>query len=564
MLRALCVYALLAATLAHDGSDNGDDSSDPVTVTPAGTIRGSWMSTRRGRRFQAYRGVRYAHPPTGELRFQPPKPILQYDGAVDASEEGPACPQPVATEGFVVDEDCLRLNVYTPRTNGSLPVVVYLHAGGFYSGSGRSDLAGPHYLLERDLVLVAINYRLATLGFLATGDEFSPGNNGFKDQVAALRWVRRNIAALGGDPGRVTVAGYSAGSLSIGLLMLSPMAKGLFHGAIAMSASPISQVVVGSEQRYLGERQARLLGCPTNTTRDMVSCLKTKPWKEFGDSLDSMFEFGYDPVLMWNVVVEPDYGQERFLTEPPLDALRAGRLYAVPYVVSQTTDEFFWKAFNVLNNETLYSEMSTEWERVAPISFMLPEGGQDEQGAGGPVPATTAAQRLRDAYFDAPFANDSSTADALGKLYSDGIIGFGVHRMANLMCRHSPQPVFYYQFAYVGNHSHYQDPTTGKPTGTAHHDDLIYLFTLPAVFPRIELGTPDDVIVQRMTTFWYNFITHGDPVSGSTADGACAVWPAMTPRRPRYLRVARDCSLHQHMFRERYQVWDDLYPIQYD
>ncbi|XP_022837498.1 esterase FE4-like [Spodoptera litura] len=233
----LCVVCVCLLVVVKNGAadaqvspvNNNSSKDGPVTRSVSGTFRGSWMETRRGRRFQAYRGIRYAEPPVGELRFQPPHLILQYEKVVDASKEGPSCPRP-ASPGYYVDEDCLTINVYTPGSGRNstkpLPVIFFIHPGGFYSMSGRSDLAGPHYLLDRDVVLVTINYRLGSLGFLALGNQLAPGNNGFKDQVAALRWVQRNIAAFGGDPNLVTISGCSAGAVSVMVHMISPMSKG--------------------------------------------------------------------------------------------------------------------------------------------------------------------------------------------------------------------------------------------------------------------------------------------------------------------------------------------------
>nr|UEP64295.1 teratocyte carboxylic ester hydrolase [Cotesia flavipes] len=511
MLRLLVLVVALSCVCAHkdhnhkhgnSGSTEPSSSNNPVTITPSGRIRGSWLQTRRGRRVQAYRGIRYGAPPTGELRFQPPKPILQYPSEVDATAEGPACPQPVIDPDYYVDEDCLRLNVYAPEKKPTkpLPVLVYIHSGGFYSASGRSDIAGPDYLLDRDLILVTINYRLASLGFISTGDKHAPGNNGFKDQVMALKWIQRNIAAFGGDPNLVTISGCSAGGFSVMLHMVSPMSKGLFHRGVSISGSPISQVAIRPHQKELAVKQAQLLGCPTDSSEAIISCLKTKPWRDIGNSLDNMFTFGYDPVLLWAPIVEPDVGQERFLTENPLDSVRQGRMHPVPYIIGQTTREFFWKAFSILENENYTDTMNSEWERIAPVSFLLP-----------PEKSKESANRLKQAYLGGkPLRNDSQTADGLGKLYGDSLIGFGAHRLANLMSRRSPHKVFYYEFAYVGNHSHYEDPVTGKPVGAAHHDDLIYLFGLTASFPIIPLGdTLDSATVDVMTGIMYNFAKNG-------------------------------------------------------
>ncbi|XP_068624238.1 carboxylic ester hydrolase-like [Battus philenor] len=510
------------------------------------------MQSRRGRAFEAYRGIRYAQPPVGHLRFQPPVPILTYPEEVDASVEGPACPMP-ASAGYYLDEDCLRINVYTHNRNSStlMPVIFYIHAGGFYSMSGRSDLAGPHYLLDRDLVLVTINYRLGSLGFLSTGDALAPGNNGLKDQVAGLRWVQRNIAAFGGDPDLVTIAGCSAGSVSVLLHQLSPMSKGLFHRAISMSGSPVGSMRSPRHLMHLAVRQAELSNCPTNSSKAIIDCLKTKPWRDLGYSLRGFYEFGYNPVRIWNPVVEPDFGQERFLTEDPRDSIRSGRMHPVPYIISQTRKEFFWMAFNIIKNDTLRTKMNKEWDKVAPISFQLPRNSSTE---------TLAV--LREAYLhDQPLENDTASAERLGQLYGDAIVAFPVHRTANLMCRHSPQPVFYYEFAYTGAHSHYVDPD-GLPRGAAHHDDLIYLFSLSYRFPAIGTEGLDARLVDRMTGIWYTFAKHGDPnPRGLQPELEGLVWPPMTPKNRSYLEINTEFTIKTNLKEQRLGLLEMLYPV---
>ncbi|XP_013168926.1 PREDICTED: esterase E4-like [Papilio xuthus] len=556
-----CLLACLISSVwtadQGDGCQGSQAEQFPVVMTPSGPIRGSMMQTRRGRAFEAYRGIRYAEPPVGELRFQPPVPIMSYNEKVNATTEGPACPRP-ARQGYYLDEDCLRINVYTPsHTSGQrLPVVFYIHAGGFYVFSGRSDVAGPHYLLDRDIVLVTINYRLGSLGFLCTGDEVAPGNNGFKDQVAALRWVRRNIAAFGGDPDLVTITGCSAGSHSVFLHMLSPMSKGLFHRAISMSGSPIGSSLSPHHLKSLAVRQAQLLNCSTTSSTEIIDCLKTKSWRDIGYSLRGFYEFGFDPVRIWRPVVEKDFGQERFLVEQPLDAVRAGRMHPVPYIISQTRDEFFWMAFYPLRNDTLRSKFNNEWETVAPISFVLPRDNVSAQ-----------VTRLRQVYLgNRPLANDAESASRLGKLYADAIVGFPVHRLANLMCRHSPYPVYYYEFAYIGNHSHYEDPVTNKPTGAVHHDDLIYLFSLRYRFPDVPATGPDADLVDKMTAIWYTFAKTGDPNAYGGLDLpelSGLHWPAMTPDKRNYLEINKQLTVKTNLKEDRIKLWEELFPIEY-
>ncbi|CAH0598149.1 unnamed protein product [Chrysodeixis includens] len=551
LLACVCVVCGTSAAGEVDTKNAG-----PLTVTPSGQFRGSWMASRRGRRFQAYRGIRYAEPPVGELRFQPPKPILLYRGEVDATADGPACPQP-APEGYPVDEDCLTINVYTPNNNSSkpLPVIVFIHAGGFYSMSGRSDIAGPHYLLDRDLALVTFNYRLASLGFLSLGNKLAPGNNGLKDQVIALRWVQRNIAAFGGDPNLVTIAGCSAGARSVMLHMISPMTKGLFHRGISVSGSPFIPLPSPHAQLDMAEKQARWSRCPEGDPAALYHCLKPKPWKEVSGSLLGFFEYGYDPLSLWHPVLEQDFGQERYLVEEPLASLRGGRARTVPFMVSQTSDEFFWKAFTILKNKTLLDTMNSEWDRVAPISFILPRNETSDRLA-----------KVKQAYLGGKtLSNDETSARGLGQLYGDSITGFSVHRLANLMCRHSKHPVYYYEFAYVGNHSHYENATTKKPLYAAHHDDLIYLFSLSYRYPMIDVSdSHDSKMVDKMTAFWYNFARYGDPNHRSdTPELSAVTWPAMKPDQRNYLRLSDEFTVQQNLSEDRFKLWDELYPIDY-
>lgn len=260
------------------GSDK--ELSDLVLTTALGKIRGTLLTSQAGRNFYAFRGVRYAKAPVGELRFKPAEPVEQWFDVFDATVDGPMCPQP-GLNSFDVSEDCLRLNIYTrelPSENNpnvKKPVIVFIHPGGFYSLSGQSkNFAGPQYLMDRNIVLVTFNYRLGSLGFLATGTREAPGNLGLKDQVLLMRWLKLHISRFGGDSSSITLLGYGAGAISITLHMVSPMSRNLFHKAIIMSGSATGQWELPEEQMELAERQARLLMCPTNNLKEMISCLR--------------------------------------------------------------------------------------------------------------------------------------------------------------------------------------------------------------------------------------------------------------------------------------------------
>ncbi|MGV3729434.1 MAG: carboxylesterase/lipase family protein [Sphingopyxis sp.] len=228
-------------------------ADDVVVAAPAGGVRGS-----EDRGVRVFKGIPYAAPPVGERRWRPPVPTADWEGVRDATKFGAACmqPKPRAASIYAGDmptmsEDCLSLNIWAPKNARGAPVFLWIHGGSLTAGSGAEPLYDGSALAKRGLVVVSINYRLGALGYLAhpelsaeSPDRVS-GNYGLLDQIAALEWVKRNIGAFGGDSGNVTIAGESAGALSVMYLMAAPPARGLFHKAIAQSAYMVSASGLG-------------------------------------------------------------------------------------------------------------------------------------------------------------------------------------------------------------------------------------------------------------------------------------------------------------------------------
>ena len=254
---AACLWVGIAESVAQKSL---------IVKAPAGAVEGQMQSDLR-----VYKGIPYAFPPVGVARWKPPVPMTPWAGVKKATEFGPACFQPEAklssvytTAPMPMSEDCLTLNVWTPTGARKAPVFLWIYGGALTTGASRDPLYDGARLAKRGIVVVSINYRLGVLGWLAH-PELSresllgvSGNYGLLDQIEALQWVKRNIGAFGGDPSNVTIAGESAGALSVMYLMASPAARGLFSKAIAESAYMISTPEL--KQRSFGAPSAEESG----------------------------------------------------------------------------------------------------------------------------------------------------------------------------------------------------------------------------------------------------------------------------------------------------------------
>lgn len=280
------------------------------------------------------------------------------------NKDGSDCPSPNTS----YDEDCLYLNVYTKSMDNLTlkPVVVFIHPGGFYLGSGSSVNYGPEYLLEEDLVLVTFNYRLAFFGFTSIGSSDAIGNAGFKDQALVLKWVQDHIRLFGGDPNCVTLMGDSAGGMSVQVHMVSPLSRNLFHRAFVMSGGVLPQLKSPSSQLHWVEKLAHLIECPEN--ENAFDCIKKADTVPITDSLRKIFEFGWDnPVYPWLPIVEPASDETPFLSEDPMEMLENGKFNKIPIMISLTKDETSMSAMYLFEHRHLLAEFINDFPTVGPI-----------------------------------------------------------------------------------------------------------------------------------------------------------------------------------------------------
>src|SRR5262245_7931803 len=329
MRRRWLIPLVVAAVLVPAGSTTAAAATDGTVVrTGAGAVHGENLGDTR-----VFQGIPYAAPPVGDLRWRDPRPPARWSGTRDATEPGPACAQlPGELPDGSESEDCLYLNVTAPATARKRPVVVWVHGGGFFMGAG-SNYDARRFAERGDVVVVTINYRLGVFGYFGMPGLAGSGTFGLRDQQAALRWVRANAGAFGGDPHNVTIAGQSAGAMSVCAQLTSPAAAGLFDKAVLQSGSCATGYLDNFE--YRGEQAATIfqplssvaeegkeiaadLGCTD------IACLRKLPVS--------------DLMTVHQAFIQPAYGTPA-LPEYPGDAVRDGRFHRVPVLSGNTHDE---------------------------------------------------------------------------------------------------------------------------------------------------------------------------------------------------------------------------------
>jgi para-nitrobenzyl esterase len=502
-------------------------SSDPAVVrTLAGLVRGMQADG-----FRVFEGVPYAAAPVGPLRWQPPVPPAPWTAVRDATKPGLRCIQDTRVDpdfGRQTGEDCLNLTVWTPdgaTPRSPRPVMVWIHGGGFLNGS--SDLYDSRWLTTRgDIVVVTINYRLGALGFLAhpalAKDRDERGNYGLADQQAALRWVRTNIAAFGGDPAKVTIAGESAGAMSVCDHLVAPESAGLFRAAIMQSGPCQAQTDLSAAERISVDFAARL-GCPDNASA--ARCLHDLP----ADRLRA--GPGYVRIGA-NVLTGPVTGTSR-LPAAPQTLLGTGATARVPVLIGNTADEFtLFVAVSYLRRKSL-----------PPYRSLL----GDTFGAEAPL---VAARYPLDRY-------DGSVALAYAAAVTDGVFACPINAYATGLARRNGVPVYSYEFA--DRTAPAPEPMRTLPfrVGASHALELRYLFDMGGAPP---LNAAQRKLSDRMINYWSRFVRTGSPSSGDDdmpgrngdAPGQPA-WPALNPDEPQQLSLQTGEPVLTGDFAERHK-----------
>ncbi|SEE32824.1 para-nitrobenzyl esterase [Streptomyces sp. 2231.1] len=489
VLTTLCcaLAAVLATAWSAAPSPEPGRPAAATTRTPAGSAPGATTTLRthdglvRGARHDGYRtfeGIPYAAPPIGGLRWAPPHRAAPWSGVRDATRPASACPQPAGeVPGGSTDEDCLHLNVTTPDGAGparSRPVIVWLHGGGFTTGAGSSYDA--HRMATRGgVVVVTVNYRLGALGFLAHRGLPGSGTFGLADQQAALRWVRAEIGAFGGDPHDVTLAGESAGGYSVCAQLASPAAAGLFDRAIIESGPctgrpdrPFAPSSVAlSRARATGADLAATAGC--GSAPEVMACLRRVDVTRL--------------LAVQDTDQQPAYGTP-LLPGEPAAAIAAGHFHRVPVLIGNNHDEGNGWAAGIVQAGNPVTPGT--WPDVAAAFF----------------PAPGRAKAIVREY--PVHRTDGGTV--FGAVIGDADFACPTARTGDLLAAHVP--VWRYEFA--DEHAPPLTPGTPPfPLGAPHASELPYLFDLGGR-PR-ELTAPQQRLADTMIDYWTRFARTADP-----------------------------------------------------
>ncbi|MEI6699242.1 MAG: carboxylesterase family protein [Mycobacteriaceae bacterium] len=485
--------AVLLSVVLLAGCDRAAPVDPLVVRTAAGPVRGIAEPGVR-----IFEGVSYAAAPVGPLRWQPPEVPVPWTSVRDATKPGLRCIQDTRVDpdyGLGTSEDCLNLTVWTPdgaTPETPRPVMVWIHGGGFLNGS--SDIYNAKWLATRgDIVVVTVNYRLGALGFLAhpalAGDR---GNYGLADQQAALRWVRDNIAGFGGDPAKVTIAGESAGAISVCDHLVAPESFGLFRAAIMQSGPCQAQADLAPAERISIDYAAGK-GCGDPVSAQ--ECLRALPVDRLRDG-PPYVRIGA------NILTGPVTGTPRLPVAPATAATQGGAA-RVPILIGTTADEF-----------TLFAALSyLRDHQLAPYRTLL----EDTFGAEAPA---VAAQYPLSKY-------DGSVGLAYAAAVTDGVFACPVDTMAAGLA--SRAPVYTYEFNDF--RAPVPEPMRQVPfgIGAAHALELRYLFDMGGAPP---LNPAQQVLSDQMIAYWSRFVATGAPdVAGQPE------WPQLDPGRPQWLSL---------------------------
>ncbi|XP_052022984.1 pyrethroid hydrolase Ces2e-like isoform X2 [Apodemus sylvaticus] len=530
-----CGFLILLHVKGHDSSE-----TSPIRNTHTGQVRGKSIYLKDIKAgVHAFLGIPFAKPPVGPLRFAPPEDPEPWSGVRDGTSEPAKCLQNddmVNVEGlkkikiimpaFSMSEDCLYLNVYTPaRANESsnLPVMVWLHGGALVIGMASMH-DGSRLAATEDVVVVSTQYRLGIVGFFSTGDEYARGNLGFLDQMAALRWVKQNIANFGGNPDSVTLFGQSAGGTSVSFHVISPMSQGLFHRAIMESGVALLPLFLSNSTEMVFTKVVNLSGCDSSNSEALVRCLRGKSEAEIL-AINKAFR------------IMPAVVDGKFLPRHPKELLASADFHPVPSIIGVNNDEFGWilpmvrSRYNFLckiTRRNLPAILKIEMEKM----MLPPECG---------------------ALIMEEYMGDTKDPRTLQMQFREMIGDFMIITPALQVARfqRSHAPVYFYEFQHRSNFLKNFRPWHIKAD---HGDELYLIFGSFFWGTKFDLTAEEKLLSRKMMKYWANFARYGNPNSEDLP-----YWP-MSNQDEQYLQLDIHPSVGRALKTRRLQFWTKTLP----
>jgi para-nitrobenzyl esterase len=507
---AQCARALLAVLAVLSSGASAFEQHKVATAN--GALEGSFNTVTGVRSFK---GVPFAAPPVGELRWKPPQPVKNWEGVRAADKFGPRAMQLPLFSDMVfrsngTSEDCLYLNVWTPATSSQdkLPVLVYFFGGGFAGGDGSEGRYDGESMAQQGIVAITVNYRLGVFGFFAHPEltkespQHASGNYGLLDQSAALGWVRQNIAAFGGDPKRVTIAGESAGSISVCAQMASPLSKDLIAGAIGESGGAVGPPLMPqplAEAEAKGVKIASGLGIGAAPT---LAALREIPAEQLLKTAAKAGGVWFGPTL-----------DGYFFPKQPADIFAAGDQARVPLLAGTNSEESGYGG-------VLKKEKPTVENYRKALESLYPGKGDE-------------------VFKLYPAENENDVMDAAQALASDRFIGYGTWKWIDLATKTGGQPTYYYLYAHPrpakrpiaappnsDTKEALPKPAPKLSRGASHSAEIEYAMGNLAT-NTVYAWTPDDFNVSKqMQAYFANFIKTGNPNGAGLPE-----WPKFSCER---------------------------------
>ncbi|XP_076771845.1 pyrethroid hydrolase Ces2a-like isoform X1 [Arvicanthis niloticus] len=515
----------------------GQGSTSPIRNTHTGQVRGSFVhvkDTKSG--VHAFLGIPFAKPPVGPLRFAPPEDPEPWSGVRDGTLQPAMCLQTdmMNLEGveemrmtlLPMSEDCLYLNIYTPahaQEGSNLPVMVWIHGGALVIGSASMNDAST-LAANEEIVIVSIQYRLGILGFFSTGDQHARGNWGYLDQVAALRWVQKNIAYFGGNRDRVTIFGVSAGGTSVSSHVVSPMSQGLFHGAIMQSGVALLPGLISDTSEVVYKTVANLSGCEAPDSEALIHCLRAKSKQEI---------LAINQVFM----MIPGVVDGTFLPKYPQELLASKDFHPVPSIIGVNTDECGWGVPTIMGLyhiiETITRETLPAVLKSTAAKMMLPPECGD---------------LLMEEYMGD--TQDPETLQAqFREMLGDFMFVIPALQVAHFQRSHGP--VYFYEFQHLLSFVKHVRPFYPKAD---HGDDVLFVFGSYFWGMKFDLTEEEELLKQRMMKYWANFARNGNPNSEGLPH-----WPVLD-QDEQYLQLNTQPAVGRALKARRLQFWTKTLP----